>query len=490
MVIIRPPAFVCRSVTVLALAGLLVACSDVDILPDGCARSPTRTCLSKHAINLALSIKDSEERDDALGDIAERQAIAGNFESARKTIELIKDDQKRLVMTMFAAHRREASTPPDTPANQLAKARERVRAASNPTSRVDALREVAGLQHSQGLVADATATVELAIAAAQAIKDPKERADRLASIALELVDRGQIGQALPVLEKARGAAQAIEDEDLRASMLSGVADAQVNAGDLAAALATARMAKQTSDVARTLAYIAGEQARRGMTEEAFETARTIADDRIRNDAFAAIAVGQVKAGNIDPALETLKGISHEYDHANALRQVVGALCKVGNFVRALVVARSARESDRATAFTDIAEAQAKAALIADAHATIRLIEDDYDRDSALAKVATVWTDAGNHTAALEAAGMIKRGEIRAKTLKEIISAKAEPTALAVAIEIARTLLDEPHDVAFAAIAEAQGKLGQITAALETAKTVKSRRYRAVAFGGIAERLTT
>ena len=228
---------------------------------------------------------------------------------------------------------------------------------------------------------------------------------------------------------------------------------------LALGLSAVREVDDAQESEEALALIASAQAKMGNITAALETAWEIEIEKVGNRAraLADVASAQAKAG--DPAaaetfadaLETARGIDDVMWHAMALAHIAGVQAEAGDpaaaetFAAVLETAGKIEVENEwfreVVALVAIADVQVKARDITGALETARGINDAWNRAKALAHIANVQAETGNHGAASEtwaealqtARGIVDAGE-RSEAIAAIAAAQTEGGDHGVAIE--------------------------------------------------------
>lgn len=322
-----------------------------------------------------------------------------------------------------------------------------------------------------------------ALETAYGISENHYRATAFGEIAEAQVQSGQQGQARTTLATALEAARNINDSDKgswpgqRAMILQGLAPIQAQVGESPIGLEIARSLEDGEMRVTTLCAIAQAQLDAGQKGQASttlatatETARDIGDHAKRAQAFGALAITQAKAGNTGEAnasLATALQLAHKikvgYQRDGALRTIVEAQAKVGDIPAALEVAQDIKDNYlHALALHAIARVQVAIGKKDDADHTLGIAfnfaRDIKDRSTqlwTLCDIAIVFAATGDIDNAL---ATTRDTEGKENKCRDRVS----------------------H-----AIAVAQAKAGDIPTALQTARSIETTGWRAVAFSDIA-----
>jgi len=356
------------------------------------------------AVPLAQGIGDEALRAGALAEIAAAQARAELGHAARAT---------------------------------LAGALQPTERGGDEPERAGALATVAGAQAD---AESARVTFARALQVAEGSGNDYTRAAALARVAAALARAGQFEPALAAAERI------VAYEDSRAGALTDIAAAQARAGQMEAArVSFARALRSAARIGyaperlRTLAEIAGAQARAGLEgahatlARALEAAERAGDEATRDGALAKIAVAQARAGQIEPALAVAERIGNEAIRAEALAAVAFARARAGQIEPALAVAaRIGKEAIKAEALAEVAGAQARAGQIDLALQAAERLAFDGAQARALAEIAGAQARVGPPEAAratfaraLEAAERLGDEGARAHALMEIARAQVQ-----------------------------------------------------------------
>ena len=309
--------------------------------------------------------------------------------------------------------------------------------ARNRLDRLSEIKSQAASPGPEGLMVDCL--LALGLSAVREVDDAQESAEALALIASAQAKMGNITAALETAWEIE-----IEKVGNRARALADVASAQAKAGDPAAAktFTDALKAAKGIDNAWALAHIAGVQAEARDITGALETARGIDDALWHAMALAHIAVVQAGARDITGALETARGINDVGRRTRTLAHIAGVQAEAGDpaaaetFAAVLETAGKIEVENEwfreVVALVAIADAQVKARDITGALETARGINDAWNRAKALAHIANVQAETGNHGAAREtwaealqtARGIVDAGE-RWEAIAAIAAAQTE-----------------------------------------------------------------
>ena len=262
---------------------------------------------------------------------------------------------------------------------------------SDPRMVIATLRRIARAQAEAGDVVGARAT-------ARAIPDAATRAEAINAIAAAQVAAGDTGAAQETLAQALLATGAVTDAGRQSLLLSEIAGVQVKLGDRAGATAS--------------------------LDRALERARAIDTPDERERALSRIAVIQADAGRPAVALATTETITEPGQRTPALIRAAAAQAAAGEISRALATAAAIDDARyRTAALQEVALVQASSGATAAARKTLaraRAVSEEIDygfaHAYALSRVARAQADIGAIGDALETAGLIDGGPLRARAL--------------------------------------------------------------------------
>ena len=365
------------------------------------------------ALERARAIDTPDERERALSRIAVIQADAGRPAVALATTETITEPGQRTPALIRAAAAQAA-------AGEISRALATAAAIEDARYRTAALQEVALVQARRG----ATAAARKTLARARAVS--------------EEIDYGFAQAEAGDVVGARATARAIPDAATRAEAINAIAAAQLVAGDTGAAqetLAQALLATgAVTDAGRQsllLSEIAGVQVKLGdragataSLDRALERARAIDTPDERERALSRIAVIQADAGRPAVALATTETITEPGQRTPALIRAAAAQAAAGEISRALATAAAIEDARyRTAALQEVALVQARRGATAAARKTLaraRAVSEEIDygfaHAYALSRVARAQADIGAIGDALETAGLIDGGPLRARAL--------------------------------------------------------------------------
>jgi tetratricopeptide (TPR) repeat protein len=286
--------------------------------------------------------------------------------------------------------------------------------------------------------------------------------DRLTGLAL---DEGRHDRMLAVIG---GDAAALAEIRAALELIAGQDDP-----DLAPALALAwhrdQLADRNTSIAASLPAV---WAALGQATRAEALAASITDPDAQAEALAQVAGVLAQAGQPQQALDTARSITDPYSQAWALAQVAEALAQAGQPQQALDIARSITDPySQAWALAHVVEALARAGqrqqavtLAGQALDVARSITDpdSQAQAQALAHVAGVLAQTGEHQQALDTARSITDPGRQARALAHVagVLAQTEQSQQAVAVtgqavDIARSITD-PYSQAWALVQVAEG----------------------------------
>ena len=491
----------------------LIACLAAD---SAAAKIPTQ---KSGPLNIFEVLKLAKESSDAITDrkidkeaiareIAEVQALAGDFEAAFKTVFRNHAYYSMLLASIVTAQAK----------------------AGNRTAALKTL---------------------------DRIKVPSDRVTAYVGLAESHLLKGELKQADPYFNAAVEEASKVKSSLDRTKLLRTIAKAQTHAGDFAGAFLTIGTIPDKREKSRMLSKLALTHAGEKSIRMAFSVAESIPDEKIKFSTLGGIAEAQA-AGDKAAAFKTARDIPSDYYRAEALTRIGAVQVKQdakadarSTFHEARQIARSMNEEDfdRAMLLKSIGEAQAKAdpaaaiqtlqqakqaaqslkeeesyekaialQAVAEAlwnagddsgaenafqearQASLDIKQDPYYRAAALVTIAKAELDAGNRGAAVQtlqlafrAAQEVPTASQKAITLVDIANAQAlaedpsAPATLQRAEQQIPEIKDELEQLAIVImIAVAHLRHGFIKAALEMADEVPKEEQKADILNKITE----
>ena len=323
--------------------------------------------------------------------------------------------------------------------------------------------------------------------------------------------------ARAILLEARKVVETLEDDDprtpqvkVRSQLLRSIAQAQADAHDPEAALATLDVCPRCDFRASLLASIAGELAEAKQVDQAQRVMARITDKNKIAYARNRIAKAQIKRGDIEATQRTLSTFDKEQTPqpeivvALATRQVrnrdwTGGIKTIKPVMNLVWLSEAAwdcmlqpiyssskldtirkdiealEDASRAFARTGLVRIQASRDDLVGAQETAQTIPPGYPRTSALQTLAEASLRLGNKTAALAylkeaiaAAQAIRADEAKAYTLRHLAVLQAEMGTISAALDTAQSIKNRHHVIeAIEMIADIQAKAGDKKGTLTT-----------------------
>ncbi len=348
----------------------------------GCFATPSERCLLTEAVESAKAIFKPELRDWAYGEILVSQAKAGMIDEAIATVRRI-GDARLIVVALRDISRALAQQ------NRLKEAREVAELIPDRAKRLEALSAIVEVMLVKDGKRTAQDTAEEIIKDARGLDDMLKRITIDAQMAAVISKAGNAKRALTVLNdlqqiirNPRSFAGAGE----RGVAMRHVAQAYAEMGEPNRALALLDEVSGDDDRTAVLLSAAKALAKAGRTDEALAAAGRIETDRYRAVALGRVAAEMARRGDeeksfalISYALRLTRGIELPYAKSYAAGQIALSLVDIGlrygekAFSRALE-ATGSMESDQLRAYVlwNVANAQARMAMSADATATTAL----------------------------------------------------------------------------------------------------------------------
>ena len=438
-----------------AITGTAVAQSD---------RSPTASW-AHDALTRALSasddIPDPFHRIQALAEIAEAQAAAGDVTGARVNLEKARESVKDVVG--------------------------------------DALQSWA--RQDIGLAAVKADDLAAAESIAESIKDA-----RLHDIVLGAVVDSR--RAARDLAGAQATASRMRDAARQGMSLRTIAIRQASEGDFAGALSTVRSIQHPRANALALGDVAGAIARDGGADEARELIANIRDNQSRSRAQVEVAAAQAGLGNVRGALTTAGDIDDKLERAEALARIAASGTTVSSaevqqlFTQslALVSGTRANANRKCDVLVEIARNQLVADDAAASAATLKRVFSDFskvkgdaDRLALLSRIVPIQARAGDYAAAYFTAMRADDPSLRPLLVRDVAVAQAEKGDISGAVTMARSLDDRPAAAAaLFGVLRVQSRTHDVTALNETigvtlqaVRVIGNAELRAGALGSLA-----
>ncbi|HEU4624053.1 MAG TPA: hypothetical protein VFS52_04780 [Steroidobacteraceae bacterium] len=343
--------------------------------------------------------------------------------------------------------------------------------------------------------------LDAAEAAAETIRDA-----RLHDAVLAAVVDARRGER--DVQGALSTARRMKDVARQGFSLRNIAIQQAVANDFDGAIATARSIQYGRANALAMGDVAAAIARDGGFAEARSLAARIRDGSSRSRAFVEVAVAQAGVGDIHGALATLAQVSDALDRAEgtariaAIRASSAPAAAREMFAQALGAAEKARAgaNRRGDVLVEIARARLAAGEVTGAAATLKRafavipqIKADRERLNLLSRIAPLQARAGDFAGAFATAMRADDASLRPLLVRDIAAAQAETGDVSGAIAMARGLEDraataaalfgilrvqsQAHDV--------PGLRQTIAATLEAVRVIGNAELRAGALGSLA-----
>lgn len=238
-----------------------------------------------------------------------------------------------------------------------------------------------------------------------------------------------------------------------------------------------------------------------LLHEAGESAKAIAKAELRDWALGEILIAEARAGLGARAMQTAAKIDDPRLVIVALRDIAEAQAATGYPAEALAAAEIIPDAiKRADAIAAIADIQLRRGDTSDAHDTtvtllnsLDRIEDDLKRLAIRTRAAVLLAKAGARedaetqlTVAEVTARALPRDSSQSAGLRHVASALADMQEIARALDMLDSV-SNPSDrtPVLMSAAEAQALAGDAVAALATASSIESIRYRSLLLGRIA-----
>jgi hypothetical protein len=266
--------------------------------------------------------------------------------------------------------------------------------------KVSAYEKIAKAQAKAGDAVGARKSLEIAKTATELARNESDKASHLQSVAATQAEIGDIAGAMATIGQ-------ISDKFIQSHSYTGLAKLQAKAGDKAGARQTFAIAKASAaqiaekhligDACRAVAW---GQASVGDIDAARDTAAKISDKGARNLAYYQIVDTQLKAGDI-VGVKATAALSGE--KGSIWLKIISAQAESGDIPAAIDTAKQVTEAaDKESALCSIAIAQAKAANIGDAKATLQKMNVQYWKDwSVCPEIAAAEAAGGDVDGAIE-----------------------------------------------------------------------------------------
>jgi tetratricopeptide (TPR) repeat protein len=444
-----------------ALVLILVALPAAAIAQGGGAPTEWARDALAHALAAGDDITDPFHRVQALAEIAEAHAAAGDAPAAREHLE---------------------------------RARSFV-----PNIDGDALR--AWARHDVGLAYVKADDLSAAEALAESIPDT-----RLHDIVLgAVVDARRGARDVP---GAQATARRMKDLARQGQSLRTIAILQASEGDLSGALSTARSIQHSGANALALGDVAAAMARDGNFEEARLLVARIRDSVSRSRALVEMVAAQASAGNVKGAVATAAEIDDKLQRAEALARIASTRAAVAPtearemFDQALALVSGTRASvyRKCDTLVEIARGQLVAGNPTASTATLKRVvgelgkvKGDTERLNLLSRIAPLQARAGDYTAAFATALRAEDASLRPLLVRDIAVSQAEKGDVAGAVAAARTLDDRPAAAAAlfgilrvqSQVQDVSGLNETLGVTLQAVREIGNAELRAGALGSLA-----
>lgn len=289
------------------------------------------------------------------------------------------------------------------------------------------------------------------------------------------------------LEQARAASI----DDARSKLLSHPATRDLIRND----------EEQVADPTRNAAPCFEKPSALCLLNEALESAKAIPKAELRDWAYGEILIAEARAGLGNRAMETASRIKDPRLVMVALRDIAEAQSAAGHPEDALAAASIIPDpSKKSAALAAIAEIQVRRGDVSDATETAtRLLDSLSDIEEPLKEIAfrtraaVIFARGGARDVAEQelkiaetSARVLPRSSLRSAGMRHVASALADMEEITRALDMLSSV-SSPSDKTpvLMTASEAQARAGDAAAALATASSIESVRYRAVALGRIA-----
>lgn len=323
----------------------------------------------------ASELKEVGDRFDAFRRLAVAQAVAGEADAYRESIQKLQnaademnrqtraESQKAEILGTVARTELEAG--------DLVSARKTADTIPDLFKRHAVLAEIGIRQARAGEDTAALATLD-AMRNSETRKDDYTRASVPLAIAVRQSSTGDRAEAWKTLAR-------IDDIEARLWAFGDLAATQAKAGDIEGALATADQIPpklRRADTARDNAFkaVSATQARAGHFDEALAMAERVSDRREKEKALIEIGKARVAKGDLAGALATAERIGKGDERDTLLVEIIGAKARAGDVTGAIKDANEiGYDSTKKAAFMAIALAQAAGGDADGAIATVKSI---------------------------------------------------------------------------------------------------------------------
>jgi hypothetical protein len=336
--------------------------------------------------------------------------------------------------------------------------------------------------------------------AAESIRDERLRDGVLAAV----VDARRSARDLA---GAQATARRMKDVARQGASLRAVVIQQASENDFAGALATARSIQYGRANALAIGDVAAAIARDGAFDEARSLAARIRDGSSRSRALVEVAVARAGMGDIKGALATLAEVDDKLDRAEGTARIAAARAPATSgearemFAQAIasVVKTRASANRKADTYVEIARAQILAGDVAGSTATLKRAFDEVasvkaesERLNLLTRIAPLQARAGDYAGAFSTAMRAEDASLRPLLVRDIAASQAEKGDIAGAVAIARGLDDRAAAAAalFGILrvqsqAHDAGVRETIDVTLQAVRVIGSTELRAGALGSLA-----
>lgn len=445
------------------------------------------------ARQVGAEIRDREEREVLLGDIAEDLVKAGDLQSAHETIGLIPSEewkdfvQKHIVQWQIQN-------------NDFVGARETAKAMTTNPGKAEAFCLIGSAQSKAGL----------ADAARQSLSEASEI---LSKHRLELTNASflqQLALTQSELGDKRGAIQTalLIPDDSKNRVMGDLAAEWVKSGDVESIRQVASVVSQ-HDRPGILGLVVEAYATQGDLKDAFDTARNIGDEFWKAVALERIAGVMARTKNISGALSVVNEIKDESEKIRTLTFVSNVQEQSGDSVGSTLTYQQAvrlastltdPSGDKGFQVASLAQGRAEIGDTEGAVETLANVADGFMKVGALRLAALAQSAKGDNKGAestlLQAIGCalsLKDATNRAIDLYMIASAQSQigyrEEALITfrqAVETAATIAHElGRNLVIRDIAREQASGGDVTGALITADRILDAHLKDQALHGIA-----
>jgi len=426
------------------------------------------------AIKIAKQIEEHDDKAYALRAVVMRATAAGEFHSAMRVTEEIRNPTYRCTTLIDLGWEADKSKRKNFAIVAFEAAMVTAREIKNPLERVELLIKIARGQWGIGETRLAIETLSMAVRSAKQIKDEKDGDDVFCDI-IEL--QAEVGDIPGVLKTAKQVKDPLNLVWLSESVLINEEATQI-----IISMAEDAIIRSNRIHYRKLEALARVKAKLSKFMEALKLAGQIQDDCRRGQVLAKIAIIQAKAGDKRSALTTcqvaLKAIEKTMDtkgRDNALSSVIEAQAITSEFsaafqtllmvksdseqentlqtlIRYLIRAKKLQEAFRAAqkhkwrryrlnAFCNITQAYIESGLLADAIETVKAIQDPKEHQEPLIVIATTQAKVGEFAAALKLAEYIDEVIYKSRALKAITEALIRRGEFTKAIKVTSNIED-------------------------------------------------